>query len=275
MKLVGKVKADINMKQLESDNYGIFSLAPIPFPDSDVLEKWALWEKLQANGLTAYQLAPSASCAVAGRADVEAWKEFLELKIETCVLDIGCGPLDIPEYLKGWSGVEVIGIDPLQSVTPPTGMLFVKGIGEYLPFKSSIFDSIIMATSLDHVLLQQRVLSEVKRCLKHSGRILIWLGIIPKVDESLSLTQRVRRFVSKCSKPVLHFLGLVPPLPSQPFWYQLNERLEVPPGAIDPYHFQHFDETNLQRWCLRLGFMVSRRRLYGNSVFLELQEEGV
>jgi len=56
---------------------GIYDLTPIPPPDSDVLNKWSLWEKLQSNALISYQVVPEASCSIAGRADVEAWKQFL------------------------------------------------------------------------------------------------------------------------------------------------------------------------------------------------------
>jgi len=62
--------------------------------------------------------------------------------------------------------------------------------------------------------------------------------------------------------------------PSKPLWQQLWSSLPIPPGAVDPYHFQYDDETKLQGWCARLGFKIARRSVYRQeNVFLELQYE--
>ena len=221
---------------------GIYDLTPVPPPDDDVLEKWTLWEKLQENGLISYQMAPEASCSIAGREDVIAWKQFLNLRPESCVLDIGCGPLGAPEYLKG--AVDPIGIDPLQPVIPLSGMAFVKAIGEYLPFKDSSFDSIILATSLDHVLSPQRVLSEVKRCLQPTGSVLLWLGQAAGTSLSLRFF-KIGAFIVERAPFLRHLLWFKAKTEHtpDPLWQQVRRSLEVPPGAIDPYHFRALQQN--------------------------------
>ena len=50
-----------------------------------------------------------------------------------------------------------------------TGLIFLKGRGEELPFEDKSFDIIILANVLDHVESPKKVLSEVKRVLKDNG----------------------------------------------------------------------------------------------------------
>jgi SAM-dependent methyltransferase len=250
-------------------NDGVYDLTPVPAPDNDVLDKWELWEKLQANGLRAYQLAPEASCAVKGRDDVIAWKRFLKIKWSSCVLDIGCGPVGTPEYLRGWRFIKAVGIDPLSPTVATPGMLFIKAIGEYLPFTDSCFDNIILATSFDHVLSPRRVLTEVKRCLQPDGALMLWMWLKVPVPIPPPRRNPISTTWSKIFPP-----APPPPVSTEiPAWQELNNSLEIPPGAIDCYHFRHDDETELQQWCQELGFGESRKKTYGtNNLFLELKK---
>jgi len=248
---------------------GVYDMTPMPPPDDDVLAKWALWEKLQANGLISYQMAPEASCSIAGRADVAAWKKFLNLKPGSYVLDVGCGPIDIPEYLKGWQQIQAIGIDPLQPSFALSEMMFVKGIGEYLPFRDESFDSVILATSLDHVLSPLRVLSEARRCLKPDGSALMWLSqqVGLKTIFYTNLIPRIIRIIS----PIIQSARRAKDT-TKPLWQKINESLEVPKGAIDPYHFRHDDEAEIRGWLSSLGFYIVRKSVYiRQDIFLELR----
>jgi ubiquinone/menaquinone biosynthesis C-methylase UbiE len=52
-------------------------------------------------------------------------------------------------------------------------MSFVQGFGEELPYNSAIFDTSVIAATLDHCLDPGKVISEAHRCLKSGGAILI------------------------------------------------------------------------------------------------------
>lgn len=78
-------------------------------------------------------------------------------------------------YLKNFQEDHICGIDPLPPIEPHP-FEFTQAIAEYIPYEDEQFDSIIYATSLDHVLLLEQALAETKRVLKSSGCLLIWAG---------------------------------------------------------------------------------------------------
>ena len=45
------------------------------------------------------------------------------------------------------------------------------------------FDGIILATSLDHVLLLDRAMEEIKRVLRPKGYVFIWIGLINETKD--------------------------------------------------------------------------------------------
>jgi ubiquinone/menaquinone biosynthesis C-methylase UbiE len=105
-------------------------------------------------------------------------KNFLNFcEINGIVLDIGCGPFatvfhqEINEKCERY-----IGLDPELSFirsTPPK-IIYVRGIGEALPFKSEVFDCVIMKAVLDHAFDPAMMLHEAFRVLKTGGKL--WLG---------------------------------------------------------------------------------------------------
>lgn len=52
-------------------------------------------------------------------------------------------------------------------------MTFVQGFGEELPYRDAVFDTSIIAATLDHCFDPRKVISEAYRCLKPHGTILI------------------------------------------------------------------------------------------------------
>jgi SAM-dependent methyltransferase len=57
--------------------------------------------------------------------------------------------------------------------------LFVRGIGEHLPFGDASFDAVLAFWSLNHVSDPEQVLREVARVLKPSGKALLVLEDMP------------------------------------------------------------------------------------------------
>jgi SAM-dependent methyltransferase len=157
-----------------------------PFDRGIVLAKLAerfprafpIWRELFENGRREYEVRPETSLSVVGNAGAQAFRQFLSIYLEGHVLDIGCGPQAMPLYFEGYNIERLAGIDPLPGV-PHRNFEFVEGFAEFLPWPDREFDTVTIATSLDHVLCLDMVLSEIRRVLRPSGRCVIWVGFIP------------------------------------------------------------------------------------------------
>jgi SAM-dependent methyltransferase len=202
---------------------------PVPPPDRDVQAKWGLWEQLQANGAEVYDGDPAGNLSVGERRDARAFAEFAQL--EGRVLDVGCGPQPVPSYA---GGDQFVGIDPLRRGLRE--FAFVQGIAEYLPFGDVVFDRVLFATSLDHMLSPQRAVAEARRVLKPDGRVVVWHGEPPPPTRRPwreRLSRRIR------GGPTL--LGY-----------------RTPRGAVDPFHFSHPRFATVLEWLTDAGLTLDR-----------------
>ena len=106
-------------------------------------------------------------------------------------LDVGCGNGLISgksyrdvgySYLNKGS---VIGLDPLTLQGPKQDWLneYTRGVCEYLNFRDEVFDSIVFATTLDHVEDVDATLRECRRVLKANGTVNIWLTCVYKASK--------------------------------------------------------------------------------------------
>ena len=100
------------------------------------------------------------------------WEKFIKITKDTKVLCIGCGPLDIINYLEK---TQNYSIDPLadfykkQYKFDYDSSRLEKGVGEDLPYEDSFFDIVIIRNVLDHTHDPEKVLLEIKRVLKKNG----------------------------------------------------------------------------------------------------------
>jgi SAM-dependent methyltransferase len=147
------------LKQLES-------LAPAAY---------AQWRKLLDVNKETYCGYSSNHCSVKGHEVAELFKCFLEPYLNGRVLDIGCGPQPVPIYLAGYPLELISGIDPLVSFEAHP-FEFVQGVAEFLPWEDGVFNVVVSATSLDHVLLLDRALKEMHRVLAENGYFVVWVG---------------------------------------------------------------------------------------------------
>jgi SAM-dependent methyltransferase len=239
---------------------GVLDLTPVPPPDDEVLERWDLWEALQANGASAYAIDAPNNLSVGDREDVRAFARFAQL--EGRVLDVGCGPQALPAYAARTDG-EFVGIDPLMG-EQPRRFAFVKGIAEYLPFTDAAFDRVLFATSIDHVLSPRMAVREAARVTKPGGAVVVWVSeaVAPR-----SARRRVGTAVRMLTRGELGTLARAAraALPQRGGADEGTMRVrtagasmtfKVPDGAIDAFHFMHPDAALVQEWMRDAGLDV-------------------
>lgn len=134
---------------------------------------FAAWKPLLDVNAQVYTGFPTHSCSVAGHEMAELFRCFLAPLLRGAVLDIGCGPQPLPAYLCEYPLGSIAGLDPLAAEHP---FLFHHGVAEFLPWDDGVFDVVIAATSLDHVLLLDRSLEEFRRVLKPGGKFVPWVS---------------------------------------------------------------------------------------------------
>lgn len=202
----------------------------MPKKNSDLKKnKWVIWKRLQMNGVSSYVREPQKNLGVGNRKDYIEFAEFMHLK--GFVLDVGVGPQSQPTHLfyQKKKDFFFIGIDPLLG-EQPRKYAFVQGLGEFLPFRSALFDHIVFATSLDHFIKPKKALFEASRVLKNSGSIYIWLGI-------------------KDKKAPLQI--------KSPAWYK---KLIKPQGAEDVFHYKRYHINGFIKDVDKTSFRIIRRK---------------
>jgi SAM-dependent methyltransferase len=140
-------------------------------------DAFRIWRGLMDTNARAYEGTPIHSCSVAGHPMAELFGFFLRPYLRGYVLDVGCGPQPTPSYLEGYPRNLVSGLDPL-SKPEDHPFVFVQGLAEFLPWADGQFDVVIAATSLDHVLLLEKSLQEIKRVLAPDGVFVVWVGYV-------------------------------------------------------------------------------------------------
>lgn len=201
---------------------GVLDFTPRPLPDGDIDARLPLWEQVERNGLVGYEADPEHNLSVTEREITTAFGRFARL--EGLVLDVGCGPQPQPSYAREFEG-RLVGIDPL-SGADRRAFEFVQGLGEYLPFRAGVFDRVLFATTLDHMLSPRRALLEAGRVTRPGGEIAVWCG-----DER--------------TKPA--FAGASAP------WY---DSLDIPEGAQDRFHVARLNRDSVLELLAETGLAV-------------------
>jgi SAM-dependent methyltransferase len=213
-----------------AEPYDFWDLTPNGYDQSN-MPAWEVWNQLQENGMSSYIEDPVANIAVGPIPEYVAFGEFCDF--HGIVLDVGVGPQSNPTHLeqcRGKGGL-FVGIDPLVG-EQPRDFAFVKGLGEYLPFRDQLFDQVLFVTSLDHFIDPAVALVEACRVLRDDGTLCIFHG------EKDPNTPRPAR---------------------SPAWY---EKLRVPPGAEDPFHIRRFPARELDAYLEALKLQATEVRVY-------------
>jgi ubiquinone/menaquinone biosynthesis C-methylase UbiE len=97
------------------------------------------------------------------------------------ILDVGCGPGGYIIALAKRDR-ECHGVDPLKAISlakarknakeERVAIFLCRAAGEYLPYEDEVFDLVLCLSTLQHVSNQKNTLREIRRVLKHNGRLL-------------------------------------------------------------------------------------------------------
>lgn len=135
------------------------------------------WYKLLEPNLTSYVEDPESGVSVEENQVANWFRQFVAPYAQGNVADIGCGICAMPVYLKDFSENAVTGMDPI-APDFSRDFDFYHGLAEALPWQDSSLDNVIVATSMDHFLDPRKSLEEIKRVLKPSGYLLLWMGYV-------------------------------------------------------------------------------------------------
>ncbi len=239
---------------------GAANLIPDPLPPN-LEERAAIWRQLQANGALSYQMAPFLNLFATGGDEAQDFGQFVELR--GLVLEVGCGPQRVrPAYIQSPEPLIYWGLDPLVG-EQPRDFPFVQGLAELLPFDAATFDSLVYCSCLDHMLDFERALGEAGRVLKSGGSINLALDLFEQDDSRVAWWDLLRRGAGQTLRAALR---------KGPWWalkYALAmARLQTPPGAADPFHWQFPTLPAVTSALEKAGFgnLVEQRR--GEMVFL-------
>lgn len=221
--------------------------------DSDILlrkkaeKQWVLWKVLNNNGQLSYILLKEGSLSLPDREDVQRFRDFLELHMRRGnLLDIGCGPLPIPGYLmfKNSHGVRLIGLDPIGDIEFRGTK--VIGTSEYLPWQDGSIDTIVFATSLDHVCLLEATIDECHRVLAPDGRVIVWMSDQTKKTE---LKERIKKRIKRIKYSIRKGYRV-----DKYQFYDNGVVLHIPNGAVDPFHTFIESPDRIKRLFQKRGF---------------------
>lgn len=155
-----------------------------------------IWWQLFEAGARSYDEERLGSCSHRDHAFARLFGAYVDIHAHGRILDVGCGPHDVPSYLSGRRLDSIFGVEPLPlRVTPPYRVL--RGFGECLPWADGQFDAVVSGTSLDHVLSLKHSLLEVARVLKPNGTFVVWLASIPGAvpfDDDAAVVEPIDRF---------------------------------------------------------------------------------
>ena len=149
------------------------------------------WMKAFQAGADEYAANEADSLSVGAHPAATAFRMFLNFHARGRLLDVGCGPQPVPSYLENYPLDQIAGIDPLA----PTGVhpfAFARSHAEFLPWDDGSFDTVVSATSIDHVYLLDRSIEEFARVLSPKGILLVWTGLFDQSERYDPYTRALR-----------------------------------------------------------------------------------
>lgn len=138
---------------------------------------FAAWQSLYEAGIAEGRRSPVGNLSHEGHQGADYFRMFINIHAKGALLDVGCGPLEMPNYLADYPLQLLAGMDP-QLPFSPHPFPFAQAFAEEIPWPDQSFATVVIATSLDHVFLLDVALAQIKRVLTPRGRLLIWTGML-------------------------------------------------------------------------------------------------
>jgi SAM-dependent methyltransferase len=207
----------------------------------------------------------SQAAADALRLDYQPYVDILST-VTGIVLDVGGGAGFAGAYLRpetdyividpstSWRAVEWPNISRRLS-TAGAAPVFVRGIGEHLPFPADTFDAAFAFWSLNHAVDPQQCIVEMHRVLKTSGTALLVLeDMEPTWSDTLVRAWRgmCRRLGWRSQYPIYWHQGEIQTVKAT-FEYKLSGK----PWPLQRDHLR-INDSDLHRWLHRRFTVVDR-----------------
>ena len=219
--------------------------------------RWSEWRRKQQAALAEYC---SPMYISAWDPERERFGAFCDLNGTT--LDVGCGITTLPMRYARRENIELVGLDPLSPERAEYS--FVRGVGEYLPFRNESFDSCVCASVLDHVVDPNLVLREIWRVLDSAGRLCVWSGTHKTFVQEVSARFTSSHDLIKAREP-RHLLRFLKNWAVHSVRSGLYRLLGL---SKDIHHFRRFSARSLHAILKRAGFRVVGMEAHESSVFL-------
>lgn len=187
------------------------------------------------------------------------------------VLDVGCGPRDVlPAYAISPHDFTYVGLDPLVG-TQPREFPFVHGLAEVLPFEDNLFDHVVYASSIDHLLDYNLALHEAARILKPGGRVHIMADVMPTDDVASS---KFFRYYDIARRGLTQVVGGIRSLGiGRTIRYVKSiMSLRIPDGAMDYFHVYFPQASEILSSLKANGLVDVRRETVGEWIFMSAQK---
>jgi len=259
----------------------------MPPPEAMEGELWSEWGEKQ-EGLSQRRNPPDPETKAYFEGVAAEFSAFCHP--EGLILDVGCGTDSRPAYAIFSAGSTYIGIDPIVG-KEERKFDFVQGIGEALPIRPAVFDWVLSATSLDHFPEPCRVLAEVKRVLKPTGRLGLWVGVadpdylgrmypLPSLRSSetrillwgMICQRNLRRLAKSACQHLL--INRVQSLRLKwKHWTDESKLMNSIFAERSVEHFRFYKEDEVLRLLWESGYQILKRKLiadfeHGNSLFV-------
>ena len=166
-----------------------------------------LWEDLQKREYSAQKKSPVGVFSVESCESANMVGDILREQLHGECLDIGCGLLPLPAYMKNQPNIKFIGIDPFEDKIERE-FDFVAGVGEHLPFNDMAFDGVLFASTIDHMIDPSTAFAEAYRVLKNGGKLFVWFNSCPKAHLGGSVYNKMHQWAFNNSVLFLYITGV-------------------------------------------------------------------
>lgn len=156
---------------------------------------------------------------------------------------------------------EFIGIDPIDNNN--FSGLRIVGCSEFVPLPDGYTDTIIFATSMDHVCNLNKTIDETQRLLCYGGKVIVWMS-----DRSAHAFDRLKNWLRR-RRDSWRLGYSVDKYYVYPNWTVLG----VPPGGVDPFHSYLETPRKIIRLFSNAGMKLTAQERYSDvEVFLSFEK---